>query len=83
MAIAGSWADGSPLLAIPNYARNNRLNDAAAQAKAGDSSIDYSGGATVGTTGSGSNTNGPASQPSGPRRRFRGGESMVWIKDQP
>jgi hypothetical protein len=25
MAIAGTWADGSPLLAIPNYARNNRL----------------------------------------------------------
>jgi DUF1680 family protein len=24
MAITGTWADGSPLLAIPNYARNNR-----------------------------------------------------------
>ena len=24
MALKGSWADGSPLLAIPNYARNNR-----------------------------------------------------------
>ncbi len=24
MAIKGSWADGSPLIAIPNYARNNR-----------------------------------------------------------
>jgi DUF1680 family protein len=24
MAIKGSWADGTPLLAIPNYARNNR-----------------------------------------------------------
>ena len=24
MAIQGAWADGSPLLAIPNYARNNR-----------------------------------------------------------
>jgi hypothetical protein len=24
MAIQGTWADGSPLLAIPNYARNNR-----------------------------------------------------------
>jgi hypothetical protein len=25
MAITGTWADGSPLLAIPNYARLNRL----------------------------------------------------------
>jgi DUF1680 family protein len=24
MAITGKWADGSPLLAIPNYARENR-----------------------------------------------------------
>jgi DUF1680 family protein len=24
MALQGTWADGSPLLAIPNYARNNR-----------------------------------------------------------
>jgi hypothetical protein len=24
MTIKGSWADGTPLLAIPNYARNNR-----------------------------------------------------------
>jgi hypothetical protein len=24
MAITGQWADGSPLLAIPNYARQNR-----------------------------------------------------------
>jgi hypothetical protein len=25
MTITGTWADGSPLLAIPNYARLNRL----------------------------------------------------------
>ena len=24
LTIKGKWADGSPLLAIPNYARNNR-----------------------------------------------------------
>jgi len=24
MALQGAWADGRPLLAIPNYARNNR-----------------------------------------------------------
>jgi uncharacterized protein len=26
MVIKGTWADGSPLIAIPNYARNNRLD---------------------------------------------------------
>ena len=25
MVISGKWADGSPLLAIPNYARLNRV----------------------------------------------------------
>jgi DUF1680 family protein len=34
VAIKGSWGDGSPLLAIPNYARNNRLNGAAEQSGA-------------------------------------------------
>ncbi len=84
VAIQGSWADHTPLLAIPNYARNNRLNDQAAQARAGGeaNSIDYSGGASVGTTGSGRSTNPPAVGASGPRRGFRGGDSMVWIKDQ-
>jgi hypothetical protein len=77
MAIQGTWADGSPLLAIPNYARNNRLGDSAGpRANGGDAAIDYSGGATVGTTGGNAGTNAPAA-----RRRFRGGESMVWIKD--
>jgi len=27
MTITGSWADGTPLLAIPNYARNNREDE--------------------------------------------------------
>jgi DUF1680 family protein len=27
MAIKGQWADGSPLLAVPNYARNNRNSE--------------------------------------------------------
>lgn len=77
MAIQGTWADGSPLLAIPNYARNNRPGDfAAARVTGGEAGIDYSGGATVGTTGGNTNTNAPS-----PRRRFRGGESMVWIKE--
>ena len=28
MIIKGTWADGTPLTAIPNYARNNRLEQA-------------------------------------------------------
>jgi hypothetical protein len=27
MTIKGQWADSSPLLAIPNYARNNRNSE--------------------------------------------------------
>ncbi|HEX7577147.1 MAG TPA: Tat pathway signal protein, partial [Verrucomicrobiae bacterium] len=27
MTIKGQWADGSPLLAVPNYARNNRNSE--------------------------------------------------------
>jgi DUF1680 family protein len=30
MAVKGAWADGSPLLAVPNYARNNRIDTIAA-----------------------------------------------------
>jgi len=32
MVIKGVWADGTPLLAIPNYARNNRLTGSAGPA---------------------------------------------------
>jgi hypothetical protein len=35
MAIQGTWADGAPLLAIPNYARNNRLDTNAVAPSAG------------------------------------------------
>jgi hypothetical protein len=31
MVIKGTWADGSPLLAIPNYARHNRYDDGGKQ----------------------------------------------------
>jgi DUF1680 family protein len=85
MTIQGKWADGSPLLAIPNYARNNRLEGGAAgDVAAGNSAIDYSGGAAIGTTGGGNagvnSTN--SAQAARPRRnRTRTGDSMVWIKD--
>jgi DUF1680 family protein len=83
MAIQGQWADGSPMLAIPNYARNNRTGAAAAATAAGNPAIDYSGGATIGTTGSGGTNatvaaNAPARRPRG---RFGDSASMVWMKD--
>jgi DUF1680 family protein len=86
MTIKGKWADGSPMLAIPNYARNNRASTASSgEAGAGNSAIDYSGGANVGTTGAGgamTNTVASASNPRPDRARFGGGNSMVWLKDQ-
>ncbi len=68
MAIKGTWADGSPMLAIPNYARLNR----GAQVPAADNAepaVDYSGGAAA-------RTNAPRAT-----RPVRPGASMVWIKD--
>ena len=37
MVIKGTWADGSPMTAIPNYARNNRGSGEAASDAAGAS----------------------------------------------
>jgi DUF1680 family protein len=79
MAIKGSWADGSPLTAVPNYARSNRGRQNA-QNSGGDSTIDYSG-ASGSATGA-SNTN-AASNPRPNRGRFGAVASTVWIKNQP
>ncbi len=90
LVIKSKWADGSTLTAIPNYARNNRNTPgpgARGRMGGGDSGIDYSGGATVGTTGAGAagGTNPPANA-AGARRGGRGGprpsSSMVWFKAQ-
>jgi hypothetical protein len=43
VAIKGQWADGSPLLAVPNYARNNR--DSAGGRGPGTTGSDAEGGA--------------------------------------
>ena len=76
MTIKGKWADGSPLLAIPDYARKNRDTGMDDREAAGGAGIDYSGGATVGST-----TNAAAR----PRQAGRqaGDSSSVWIKSQP
>ena len=86
LTIKGQWTDGSPLLAIPNYARNNRAETARSnEAERGNAAIDYSGGAATGTTGAGvAATNPPASSAAAPRRNrgARAGNFVVWIKDK-
>ncbi len=67
MIVKGQWADGSPLVAIPNYARNNRL------------STERRGPGTFGGPGTVGSEDEDAP---GQRRGRRGGESMVWIKER-
>jgi len=80
--IKGFWADGSPLTAIPNYARNNRLGQEAqrsSEAGGGDNTVNYAPGSTSATT------NATAASPGGARQgrgRFGESSSQVWIKDQ-
>ena len=45
MALTGTWKDGSPMLAIPNYARMNRTGTPAMYP--GPANVDYAPGATV------------------------------------
>ncbi|HEY5912605.1 MAG TPA: beta-L-arabinofuranosidase domain-containing protein [Verrucomicrobiae bacterium] len=90
-AITGKWADGSPMLAIPYYARQNRSAEAGRTVRpetAGDSTIDYSGSAStgIGSGKAGPRTNAPSAGAAPGPGRFRGGArepgSMVWMKDQ-
>jgi hypothetical protein len=69
MGIKGTWADGSPMLAIPHYAR---LNRGAQVPVAGDTepAKDHS-----------SVTTAHANTPKA-KRPVHPGPSMVWIKDQ-
>lgn len=69
MALQGTWADGTPLLAIPNYARNNRSASSASAAEA-EPAVDYAGGAAA-----------RASTPK-TKRPVHPGASVVWIRDQ-
>jgi DUF1680 family protein len=82
--IKGTWTDGSPLVAIPNYARNNRLGEEAqrrnAEVGGGDSAVNYAPGSTTTTTNSAS-TNSAGPRPGPSRGRFGESGSQVWIKD--
>ena len=88
MVIKGSFADGSPLTAIPNFVRNNR-GDAppAGETGGGNSGVDYSGasasasgGASVSTSGTTNSAASSASANTGNRRRQA--SSVVWMKGE-
>jgi DUF1680 family protein len=83
MVLTGTWADGKPLLAVPNFARMNRLGqEPAGSESVGNSSVNYAPGATV--SAATTTTNDAAAQPGERRRRARaeGAQSMVWIKEE-
>ena len=73
--IKGKWADGKPLVAIPNYARCNRL-DSNVGGDAPESNVNYAPGSTTSVT----TTNAPTAT-GGRRRGFGTVSSAVWIKD--
>ncbi len=76
MVMEGQWQDGSPMLAIPNFARMNRIGGQANAIGGGDSSVVYAPGAS---TVDNSATN--VAQPKPARRPQRNGpESIVWMK---
>lgn len=75
VTIAGKWQDGTTMLAIPNYARMNRIGEATRDVLAGDGSINYAPGASS----SGKTSHSQASKPRNPR--IFDLQSQVWIKD--
>jgi DUF1680 family protein len=72
VAITGKWADGTAMLAVPNYARMNRVQAAVLEA-GGDLGVNYAPGASGGAA---------AGQVAARRRRpNRGVQSVVWMRD--
>lgn len=77
IALKGTWTDGRPMLAVPNFARMNRTGEVPEENSGGDPTITYAPGATV-QTGEAS-----ASPIPHPRRERSGPESIVWALDRP
>jgi uncharacterized protein len=83
MVITGKWQDGSPMTAIPNYARMNRVGPPAEYL--GDTNVNYAPGASLSA---GTKTPSSAASPAtaatvppnaGAREgRIRRAESKVW-----
>jgi DUF1680 family protein len=79
MVLDGFWANGKPLVAIPNFARMNRVGETPKNATGGDANINYAPGTTVAATPG--STNSASAQANRPRRRSGDPESIVWLKD--
>lgn len=86
MVITGKWQDGTPMLAIPNYARMNRA-DHDHSAAAGDPSVNYAPGATGGSNNgaaqAGAGFQGATTPANSSLRRTRGPrkvDSKVWMQ---
>jgi len=78
LVLTGSWANGKPLVAIPNFARLNRIGQVAGDRDATETAVvNYAPGASV----SGNTTNANTAPPSGRRPRGDGPQSAVWIRD--
>ncbi|HWR34928.1 MAG TPA: hypothetical protein VN622_03530, partial [Clostridia bacterium] len=74
LTINGKWQDGKPMLAIPNYARMNRVEPEPVETAAGEP-VNYAPGATASSV--------PTSNNASNRRTRRPGiQSLVWMKDQ-
>jgi DUF1680 family protein len=80
VTLQGTWADGQPLVAIPNFARMNRVGQSPESSEpAGNSGVNYAPGAMA--SGSTASTNAPSASN---RRRFSradGPQSQVWIQE--
>jgi hypothetical protein len=82
VVLDGSWENGKPMVAVPNFARMNRVGEAPHETMAADPSVNYAPGTTVsGTTNSSTNSAAGAQPQRRNRRGFGGTESMVWMKD--
>ena len=90
MTITGTWQDGSPMLAIPNFARMNRVGPP--REFLGDPAVNYAPGSTTSSGPAPSNSNSnpgtvnnnagnvaPATNPAVARRGPRKVDSKVWI----
>jgi hypothetical protein len=72
MAMSGKWQDGTPMLAVPNYARMNRV-EPANELPAGDAPVNYAPGSTAGAGSS------AATAPNVRPVRTRIVQSKVWV----
>ncbi len=83
MVLEGSWADGKPMTAIPNFARMNRVGEAPQEASPGNSNVDYAPGSmtsNASTNATAPSTNSVRPQGGRQRRLAQAPQSEVWIK---